>query len=150
MKSTKGDQVLVHRSCTLKPANFFFFKKKVRIRKMGKMQYNYPHQSLKEYSSPITIYNRTSYRKVRKTTRMLFIFIWLLHLPSTKKHKQNLNWSLKKMLPPTWREGLLQLVSLLRVEHTQCVKVLGTANLELDNIFAPLDLNRSCILPSSS
>ena len=50
----------------------------------------------------------------------------------------------------TWGEGLLQLVSLLRVEDTEGVQVLGAAHLELHNIFAPLDFHRASILPYSS
>ena len=44
---------------------------------------------------------------------------------------------------------MLQLISLLRVKHTEGVKVLGAANLELHHIFAPLDFHRACILPPS-
>jgi len=44
---------------------------------------------------------------------------------------------------------LLQLISLLRVKHTEGVKVLGSADLELHHIFAPLDFHRACILPPS-
>ncbi len=43
---------------------------------------------------------------------------------------------------------MLQLVSLLRVKHTQCVQVLGATDLELDNILALLDFHRACILSS--
>ena len=43
---------------------------------------------------------------------------------------------------------MLQFVSLLGVENTEGVEVLGAADLELHNIFAPLDLYRASILPS--
>lgn len=51
---------------------------------------------------------------------------------------------------PTWRKRLLQFVSLLGVKDTECVEILRTTNFELNSIFAPLDLNRSCIFPSGS
>jgi hypothetical protein len=47
----------------------------------------------------------------------------------------------------TWGERLLQLVCLLSVEYAEGVQVLGAADLELDNILAPLDLHWSGILP---
>lgn len=61
---------------------------------------------------------------------------------------KGMNW--KKVV--TWWEGLLKLLSLLGVEHTKCVKVLGAPDLELDHILslAPLDFHRTCILPSRS
>ena len=43
---------------------------------------------------------------------------------------------------------MLQLVSLLKVRHTECVKVLGAANLEFDHILVLLDLDSPGILPS--
>lgn len=45
---------------------------------------------------------------------------------------------------------MLQLVSLLGVEHTKRVKVLRASNLKLDHISAPLDFHRASILPSCS
>ena len=54
--------------------------------------------------------------------------------------------SLKQKI--TWRKGLLQLVGLLRIKHAECVEVLRAPNLELDNIFAPLDFHGAGILPS--
>ena len=45
---------------------------------------------------------------------------------------------------------MLQLISLLRVKHTECVEIPGATNLELHNIFAPLDFHGTCILPSGS
>jgi hypothetical protein len=47
----------------------------------------------------------------------------------------------------TWGERLLQLVCLLSIEYAEGVQVLGAADLELDNILAPLDLHWSGILP---
>jgi hypothetical protein len=41
----------------------------------------------------------------------------------------------------TWGERLLQLVCLLSIEYAEGVQVLGAADLELDNILAPLDLH---------
>lgn len=45
---------------------------------------------------------------------------------------------------------MLQLISLLSVKHTQGVQILGATDLELDHIFAPLDLHGACILPPRS
>ena len=47
--------------------------------------------------------------------------------------------SIKAVL--TWGKRLLQLVCLLSIKDAECVQVLGAANLELDNILAPLDLH---------
>ena len=47
----------------------------------------------------------------------------------------------------TRRQRLLQLDGLLSVIDTQCVEVLGAANLELDSILAPLDPHGAGILP---
>lgn len=59
-------------------------------------------------------------------------------------NKSNIHWW------HTWRKGLLQLVGLLWVKHTQRVKVLGAANFKLHHILAPLDFDRACILSSCS
>lgn len=56
----------------------------------------------------------------------------------------------KKKIILTWRERLLQLVSLLLVRHAKRVEILGATNLELDNTFALLDPHRACIFPSCS
>lgn len=45
---------------------------------------------------------------------------------------------------------MLQLVSLLSVEHAERVEVLGAPNFELHGILAPLDFHRAGILPSCS
>lgn len=50
----------------------------------------------------------------------------------------------------TWRQRLLQLISFFGVKHTECVKILGASDFELDHILAPLDLHRPCIFPSRS
>lgn len=47
----------------------------------------------------------------------------------------------------TWRKRLLQLISFLGVKHTQSVQVPRTADLEFDDILAPLYLHRARILP---
>jgi hypothetical protein len=56
----------------------------------------------------------------------------------------------KKIPLQTWRKWLLQFVGFLNVKHTECVKVLGTSDLELNHILAPLDSHWPRILPSSS
>ena len=48
----------------------------------------------------------------------------------------------------TWRKRLLELVSLLSVEHTESVQILGATNLKFDNVLTPLYFDGTSILPS--
>ena len=65
--------------------------------------------------------------------------------------KWNSNSTSSKILhAQTWWKRLLQLVSLLGIEDTKSVEILGAANLELHNILASLDLHGTRIFPSGS